>query len=165
MKPYILIVDDDHDVRMASIEILEEAGYPVIGATQASDAMLKLEAHPSVTLLFTDINMPGVNGYVLADMAVRRWPDLRVLYTTGGYDSRLVGQQPGLLHGEMLAKPYRAAGLTAAIARCLTRPRPSNNTWGRRLETAARAPPRRLVNEDGGKIGGLPDLGAYPAGM
>lgn len=132
MKSPILIVDDDHAVRAVSVEILKEAGYSVLEAAQASDAILLLEDHPSVRLLFTDINMPVVNGYVLADMAVTRWPHLRILYTTGTLKTEAVGAQPGLLHGETLAKPYRAAQLTAAIAESLARPRPLGAARGRR---------------------------------
>ena len=83
MEPLILVVEDDEAVRSLSVDILEGAGYPVIEAAQASAALRLLEQHPCVSLLFTDINMPLVNGYVLADMAVMRWPHLRVLYTTG----------------------------------------------------------------------------------
>ena len=126
MAPLILVVDDDPSVRTVVVDILEEAGYPVLQAAQASDALLLLEEHPAVSLLFTDINMPKVNGYVLADMAVTRWPHLRVLYTTGSAARRAIGEQPGLLHGEMLAKPYRAEQLTAAVIGTLAR---SPNDW------------------------------------
>lgn len=124
MNSSILVVDDDHDVRAVGAAILKRSGYPVLEAARASEAIQLLEEHPSVTLLFTDIEMPVVNGYVLADMAVTRWPHLRVLYTTGALKTRAAGEQPGLLHGEILTKPYRAAQLTAAIVRSLARPRP-----------------------------------------
>jgi CheY-like chemotaxis protein len=122
LGPLILVVDDDQGVRAVAVAILEGAGYPVLEAAPASDALRLIEEHPSVSLLFTDINMPGLNGYVLADMAVTRWPHLRILYTTGLLISRAVGEQPGLLHGAMLAKPYRAAQLTVAVTGSLSRP-------------------------------------------
>jgi CheY-like chemotaxis protein len=125
MEAFILIVDDDRIVREMGADILKEAGYPVLEAAHTIEAILLLEKHPSVTLLFTDINMPGANGYVLADMAVMRRPDLRVLYTTGGaLVTHSAEGQPGFLHGEVLAKPYRPGQLTAAVAESLARPRP-----------------------------------------
>jgi CheY-like chemotaxis protein len=97
MEPLILIVDDDAAVRSLSVDILEDSGYPVLEAANASAALILLEEHPCVSLLFTDINMPLVNGYVLADMAVMRWPHLRVLYTTGEPTSPAAGKPAGLL--------------------------------------------------------------------
>jgi len=119
MEPLILVVDDDAAVRSLSVDILERSGYPVLEAANASAALLLLEKHPCVSLLFTDINMPIINGYVLADMAVMRWPHLHVLYTTGELTSPASGKPAKLLHGEMLTKPYRATQLTAAVAASL----------------------------------------------
>jgi CheY-like chemotaxis protein len=132
MGPLILIVDDDRDVRAVVVGILEEAGYPTLEAAQTSDALLLLEDHPAISLLFTDINMPGLNGYVLADMAVTRRPELRILYTTGALDTRAEVARPGLLHGEMLAKPYRAEQLTEAVTASLARPVPPGAPFRRR---------------------------------
>ena len=97
MKYQILVVDNDPTVRAIGAEILKDAGYPVLEAAQASDAILLLEENPSVALLFTDIDMPGTNGYALADMAVTRWPHLRVLYTTGALKAHTDGAQRGAL--------------------------------------------------------------------
>ena len=127
MKSQILVVDDDHAVRAVAVDILKAAGYPILEAAGASHAMELLKEHSSVALLFTDINMPAINGYVLADMAVTRSPGLRVLYTTGTIDIYRVGERPGSLHGEMLAKPYRAPELITAVGRSLSWPRSS---WG-----------------------------------
>ena len=130
MKPFILVVDDDPVARQTNAKILEIAGYPVLEAANAIDAISLLEEHPRITLLFTAIDMPAVNGYVLADMAVTRWPNLRILYTAGEPNSHVTGGQPGLLHGEVLNKSFRAAQLTTAVAGSLARACPGGR-WGR----------------------------------
>jgi len=59
MRPLILIVDDDHDFCLVLTELIERAGYATLAAANASEALLLLERHPTVALLFTDIVMPG----------------------------------------------------------------------------------------------------------
>src|SRR5471030_2976379 len=108
MKPLILVVEDDADLRTLEAGILEDDGYAVLEAANAHEALLSLETHPHIALLLTDILMPQINGFVLADMAVTRWPHLRVLYTSGLRDIRDAGEQPGIYYGELLPKPYRA---------------------------------------------------------
>ena len=130
MKSPILVVDDDLAVRAMSAGILRDAGYIVLEAAQANEAILQLDEHPTTTLLFTDVNMPGLNGYVLADMAVTRWPHLRILYTTAMPTTYPDDGRCGSRHGETLAKPYRAKQLTDAVAESLARPRPSIERWG-----------------------------------
>jgi CheY-like chemotaxis protein len=115
MLPLILIVADDAAARLFAAEILEEAGYPILEAATASDALTMLERNPSVSLLITDLQRPGTNDFVLGDMAVTCWPDLRVLYTTGLSHLQEADAQAGCLHGRVLAKPYRKAELTAAV--------------------------------------------------
>jgi len=134
MNSLILVVEDDRAARIAIVDILKDAGFPSLEAARASEALLLLEKHPSVSLLFTDTDMPVINGYVLADMAVTRWPHLRVLYSSGSLAGRAVGEQPGLLHGEILAKPYRAEQLTLAIAGTLARSVPPDDGCGRRRD-------------------------------
>jgi DNA-binding NtrC family response regulator len=122
MKPLILVVDDDGDLRTLLASFLEESGYPVLEAPNAHEALLLLERNPDVALLLTDIVMPAINGFVLADMAMTRWPQLRVLYTSGLTDLRDVGEQPGIYHGRMLPKPYHSDDLLVAVEQALNEP-------------------------------------------
>ena len=75
-------------------------------------------SHPEIGLLFTDVVMPGVDGFRFADMAKTQRPDLRVLYATGFADR--IQAYHGAVHGPILAKPYRMGELLAAIDRALT---------------------------------------------
>lgn len=116
----ILVVDDDPDIRDLAVDVLTEAGFTVLSASCATDAFCLLEQHPDVALLFTDIVMPGLDGLMLADMAIIQRRDLRVVYATGYADQ--VGRQPGYRYGPVLDKPYRAADLVQVIERELARP-------------------------------------------
>ena len=79
----ILVVEDEDNLRHLTVTTLRELGYTVLDASGARPALEILDAHPEIRLLFTDIVMPDTTGRVLADEAIRRRPNLRVLYTTG----------------------------------------------------------------------------------
>jgi CheY-like chemotaxis protein len=124
MEPLILVVDDDDLLRKAAVRIVMAAGYPVLEAANAEEAVTMLEGNPGVAVLFTDIIMPGMNGFMLADLALRRRPGLRVLFTTTREKLRDVDDQPGLLPGIILLKPYGSKELEAAIDKTLIRAAP-----------------------------------------
>jgi CheY-like chemotaxis protein len=111
----ILVVEDDPDVREHSAEILGELGYRVL---QAENGMAGLEviAREDVTLLFTDLGLPGgMNGRQLAEEAMRRRPGIRVIFTTGHATSAIVHNgrlDPGL---HLIAKPFTYSGLAAKL--------------------------------------------------
>lgn len=79
----ILVVEDEARVRQLAAEGLRELGYTVIEADGAQRALDVLASRSGIALLFTDVVMPGTNGRKLADEALRRWPHLKVLFTTG----------------------------------------------------------------------------------
>jgi DNA-binding NtrC family response regulator len=122
--------------------IIEQAGYATLAAARASDALLLLERHSTIALLFTGILMPGINGFVLADMALARWPQLRVVYASSLTNLRDAGAQPGEHHGMILAKPLRAEELLTAIATTLSRPRVSGEAmWTQGMARVTRVVP------------------------
>jgi CheY-like chemotaxis protein len=125
MEPLILVVEDDDVLRKAAVRIMMAAGYPVLDAANAEEAVTVLETNPGVAVLFTDIIMPGMNGFMLADLALRRTPGLRVLFTTTREKLRDVDDQPGLLPGIILLKPYGSKELEAAIDKTLIRAAPT----------------------------------------
>jgi CheY-like chemotaxis protein len=112
----ILVVDDDTDVRNYSSDSLRELGYYVLEAPHARAALQLLDNHPDVAVLFTDVGLPGgMNGRQLAEEASRRYPSVKVLFTTGYarnaivHDGRL---DPGV---ELLTKPFTQAALGAKL--------------------------------------------------
>ncbi|MCW2351620.1 PAS domain-containing sensor histidine kinase [Sphingobium sp. B12D2B] len=111
----ILVVEDEAAVRRFSVDALVELGYRVLEADGGHAALRVLDEHPEITLLFTDIIMPDINGRKLADEACRRRPDLKVLYTSGYTRNAVVHNgvvDPGV---ELLGKPFTVEQLAAKI--------------------------------------------------
>ena len=115
----ILVAEDEEDVRLVVSEALAAAGFMVLNAESAPEALRILEANPGIDLLFTDIRMPGgMDGFELAHRAKQMRPDLRVVYTSG-YVKELPWGEHGIGHGPMLRKPYRNRDLVAEVNRTL----------------------------------------------
>ena len=112
----ILLVEDDELVRRHVNGLLKSLGYRVLVASDGHSALGLLDSHPEVALLFTDVVMPGgMGGKELADHALDRRPDLRVLFTSGYTENSIVHHgrlDPGVM---LLSKPYRKAELARAI--------------------------------------------------
>jgi CheY-like chemotaxis protein len=67
-RQVVLIVEDEALVRMTAVDMIEEAGFEILEATNADEAILLLEARRDITVVFTDIEMPGsMNGLRLAE--------------------------------------------------------------------------------------------------
>ncbi len=103
----VLLVEDDGDVLSLSSSIVEELGYRVLTATDATTALAILQDHPEVDLLLTDIILPnGMDGRQLADEATRRHPGLRVLFASG-YSRETIIHNGRLDSGiSLIAKPF-----------------------------------------------------------
>ncbi|MBU1337370.1 MAG: PAS domain-containing protein [Alphaproteobacteria bacterium] len=117
----ILVVEDDSLVRANLSRQLERLGYRVLEANAGAPALELLAADPDVTLLFTDIVMPGaLNGAEFARKALEIRPGLRVLFTSGytedaiTHDGRL---DPGV---ELLSKPYSREQLATTLRRVMS---------------------------------------------
>ena len=80
----VLLAEDEHVVRRLARRVLEDAGYTVIDAADAYDALRHFDEHRgTIDLLLTDVLMPGMSGTELAQRLQRRSPGLRVLFTSG----------------------------------------------------------------------------------
>jgi len=80
----ILVVEDREKVRRFACRTLDRLGYKTREAENAAVALKLLQQNQQIDLLFTDIVMPGnTNGRELAHIAMKTWPDIRVLVTTG----------------------------------------------------------------------------------
>ena len=118
-REIVLVVEDEETLRLLSVEALRELGYTVRHAESGAAALRVLDAQPGVALLFTDIVMPDMNGRRLADEAVRRRPELKVLFTTGFTRNAVVHNgvlDPGT---NFLPKPFTLEQLAGKVREVL----------------------------------------------
>ncbi|MCX5660775.1 MAG: PAS domain S-box protein [Planctomycetota bacterium] len=115
----LLLVEDEPSVRDVVARVLREAGYRLMEAGSASEA-LELAAEPgfAIDVLVTDVVMPGLSGPELARRMSRMIPGLKVLFITG-YPGRQLEPHgvADLSESAVLSKPFSAAELVAAVAR------------------------------------------------
>jgi signal transduction histidine kinase/CheY-like chemotaxis protein len=111
----ILVVEDEQRVRHFSVDALRELGYVVISAENGFEALKAIDSQPQITMLFTDIVMPDMNGRKLADAATEKRPDLKVLYTTGYTRNAVVHN--GMLDAGVafLPKPFSVTQLAIKV--------------------------------------------------
>jgi CheY-like chemotaxis protein len=105
-RPVILVVEDESLIRMHAVEMIEEE-FEVVEAASADGAIAILEAGLDITVVFTDIQMPGsMDGLKLAAAVRDRWPPIKIVATSGR-----VKLGPGDLPegGRFLRKPYSPA--------------------------------------------------------
>ena len=111
--PVALIVDDECFARLFAVQILLDLGFVVLEAADAHEGMTMLRDNEDVTIVFTDINMPGdIDGLDLVRHVRKARPGVAVLVTSGVTLPSLaeLGAVP------FLPKPYTAASLVAAFA-------------------------------------------------
>ncbi|MEO8321175.1 MAG: response regulator [Bradyrhizobium sp.] len=116
-RPVVLVVEDELLLRMDAADAIKSSGFEVVEAANADDAIKILEARPDITVVFTDIQMPGsMDGLKLARAVRGRWPPIKIVATSGLVD---VGEKDLPEGGRFLPKPYHARQL-AAVLRELT---------------------------------------------
>ena len=112
-RPRVLVVEDEALLLFSIADDLRDAGFDVLEATNADQAVALLTANPDIHLLFTDIDMPGsMDGLKLAAFVRNRWPPIRIVVTSGKTrpaDALLP------LGGTFLPKPYSVSGVAAAL--------------------------------------------------
>ena len=114
----VLVVDDDDLVRTVAVDTLEDAGFEVIEAATAEEALDRCEER-TADVLFTDIMLSG--NLEIAERCREAHPDIPVIYTTG-YSLRAHRPVPG---SRLLHKPYQSAELVRVISAVVGQSRPS----------------------------------------
>ncbi len=115
----ILVVEDEQRVRHFSVDALRDLGYRVISAENGREALRALAEQPEITMLFTDIVMPEMNGRALADAVLLQRPNLPILFTTGYTRNAVVHN--GMLDAGVafLPKPFSVTQLAIKIREVL----------------------------------------------
>ena len=105
-RPFALVVDDDIFIRMDAMDMLERAGFRPLEAGNVDEAeALLVEYADEITLLFTDVDMPGSrDGVDIANLTAERWPDIGILVASGHADAKSRMPQGAIF----LGKPFSA---------------------------------------------------------
>lgn len=116
----VLVVEDSDAVREVAVAALQAHGYRVLQAANGEEALrLAQNLKEPLHLLLTDVVMPGMSGAVLAQYMRERFPDMKVLYTSG-YTENVIVQHGVLEEGiSFLPKPYRPADLAHRVREVL----------------------------------------------
>lgn len=110
----ILVVEDEPLIRLAAMDLIAELGHQALEASSADEAIALLEAHPEISIVFTDVQMAGsMDGIALSHWAASRWPPLRFIIVSGGVTIRL-DELPA--NARFQTKPYRGLAISEAIA-------------------------------------------------
>jgi len=111
----VLVVDDDQRVREALVGMLNMAGHYTDHVGSGAEALAKLE-HDQFDLVFTDLEMPGMDGWAVASEVHRRWPFIKVVLITG------YTVLPGMIDNnrelvsEVIFKPIRFDDLSSTLS-------------------------------------------------
>lgn len=118
----ILLVEDEREVRSVLRLMLEAGGYRVLEAANGQEALNLLRVEAPVSLVVSDVIMPGMTGRELHDQVIQEHPGLRVLYISG-YTADMV-RYKGFLEGDadLLMKPFNGQELLARVREVLDRP-------------------------------------------
>ena len=112
-RPVVLIVEDEFMLRMDAADVIADAGFDVVEAGDADEAIAILEARPDIHVVFTDIQMPGVmDGLKLARFVRDRWPPIKIVATSGFVSVRKDDLPEG---SRFVPKPYRAEQIVATL--------------------------------------------------
>jgi CheY-like chemotaxis protein len=109
----VLIVEDEFLIRMEAVNLIRDAGFDVVEAGNADEAILILERRFDITVVFTDIQMPGsMDGLKLAAAIRGRWPPIKIVATSG----LLSLSEDDLPSGSrFLPKPYSPQQVVGAL--------------------------------------------------
>ncbi|KJC46042.1 chemotaxis protein CheY [Bradyrhizobium sp. LTSP849] len=111
--PVVLIVEDEFLIRMDAVDMIRSAGFEAIEANNADEAIAILEHRSDITVVFTDVQMPGsMDGLKLAAAVRGRWPPVKIIATSGMARVDQVNLPSG---GRFIPKPYSAREVLGAV--------------------------------------------------
>jgi two-component sensor histidine kinase/DNA-binding NarL/FixJ family response regulator len=164
--PNVLVVEDEMILRMRAVDIVEDAGFNPVEAVNADQAISILESRSDISLLFTDIQMPGsMDGLMLAHAVHDRWPTIKIILVSGQMkpsdaerpaDSRFFGKPLGVdqmiteLQAMVGAGALRIVPGTANVAFSSTEPIASSPRSAQEVVLLAENDSLRLLLEQAG---------------
>jgi DNA-binding NtrC family response regulator len=116
----VIVVEDEPIMRMDIAMSLQDAGFIVLEASNADEAIALLNAHSEIRLMFTDIDMPGsMDGLKLAKAVRGRWPPVKIIIASGQRD---LNDEVLPVEGKFFSKPYDHGRVVSAIKEMLVAP-------------------------------------------
>jgi CheY-like chemotaxis protein len=109
----VLVVEDVALIRMTTVDMVEQIGFATAEAADGAEALAVLENDPAITVLLTDLGLPGMSGRQLVEEARRQRPNLKIIVASG-YSTEGEAFADGFI--VRLTKPYDLAQLTRALA-------------------------------------------------
>src|SRR5258707_14501230 len=111
-RPVVLIVEDEFLLRMDAVDMIAAAGFEVVEAANADEAIEILESRRDITVVFTDIQIPGsMDGLKLARAVRGRWPPIKIVATSGHVNVGETDLPDGGLFLPEPYSPYQIAGV------------------------------------------------------
>jgi CheY-like chemotaxis protein len=108
----VLVVEDEPLLLMMAAEIVEDAGFEAVPAHNADEAILILESRDDISIVFTDVRMPGsMDGIRLAAAVRDRWPPIKLVVVSGHVTGE--SELPSGTH--FYRKPYVAEKIAASL--------------------------------------------------
>ena len=109
----VLVVEDEFFSRLHAVDLVEDAGYTAIEASNADEAIAILEARKDIRIVLTDIDMPGsMDGLKLAHAIRKRWPPIELILTSGHFH---LTDDDMPERGRFFPKPYRDQEIVSAL--------------------------------------------------
>ncbi|HEX6958640.1 MAG TPA: response regulator [Ferrovibrio sp.] len=117
-RPTVLLVEDEALVRMLAVETIRDEGYNVLEEGDGRAALTILKSDAEIDLLITDVKLPGVSGYQLAEAGTAHRPRLKVVLMTG-FTQDPVPEKLARAGVKVLYKPYDLKELASYANRLL----------------------------------------------
>jgi CheY-like chemotaxis protein len=112
-RPIVLVVEDEPLLRMAGADMIESAGFEVVEAANATEAVRILETRFDIHIVFSDIDMPaGIDGMRLAALVRDRWPPIEIILVSGHGHPQAIDLPA---RSVFFAKPYKESEIIAQL--------------------------------------------------
>jgi CheY-like chemotaxis protein len=112
-KPVLLVVENDILTRMNIVHVAQDAGFEILEAGNADEAIEILEGRDDIRAIFTSVRMPGsMDGLRLANTISSRWPSIQMLVTSS---LNVSNHMYFPMNGRFIHKPYENEQIAAAL--------------------------------------------------